>query len=282
MKFISRHINTICCVLSLLVAAYAVVGIVMANSMAAVARSPLHSPVRIIVHYPDSNRFVTREQIARLVAPKFPDIKGGIIPSRVNTLAIEQLLNSIDNIEEASVTRRADDRLWIEVTPMRPVARIFNDHGSYYINRDGKTLTASPVYRCDVPVITGNLSGLHSASRLMPLLDYIAGSKARSEYVAALSLEDDGDVIIIPPIRGHVVNMGDPSRLIANKFARLSTMYHQVIAVKGWDYYDTLSVKFDGQVVATRRRVRPQDPLLVLDPTGEGTEDADVSTMTVN
>ena len=40
--------------------------------------------------------------------------------------------------------------------------------------------------------------------------------------------------------------------MIENKFARLKTMYKDVLPVKGWTYYDTISVKWRGQVVATR------------------------------
>ena len=30
-------------------------------------------------------------------------------------------------------------------------------------------------------------------------------------------------------------------------------MYHKVMPYKGWDEYDTISVRFRGQIVATRR-----------------------------
>ena len=59
------------------------------------------------------------------------------------------------------------------------------------------------------------------------------------------------DIILVPVIRGHVVNFGDTS-LIADKFARIKSFYNNVMPVKGWDYYESLSVKWRGQIVATR------------------------------
>ena len=43
------------------------------------------------------------------------------------------------------------------------------------------------------------------------------------------------------------------NELIENKFNRIKTFYKEVMPVKGWNYYDTISVKWRGQVVTTRR-----------------------------
>ncbi len=272
--------NIICCILSILLVGYLVVALITSGSMSMAATAPAKMPVKISVAGADSTSFVTRREVAVLVKDYFSG--NTITPSSVPTLDIENTLNSIDNIENARCTRRSNDRLWIEVTPMKPVARVFDNSGSYYINREGKRLTASLKYRSDVPVITGRLEGRHSASRLMSLLDYIAADDARTELVTALALEPDGDVILIPPFRGHVINFGDPETDIANKFDRLTTMYRDILPAKGWDYYDTLSVKFRGQVVASRRKPRQRDPLLILDPDGDASDNEDISTMTVD
>ena len=62
----------------------------------------------------------------------------------------------------------------------------------------------------------------------------------------------NGDIILVPLIRGHVVNLGDTAD-IDDKLARVMTMYRKVLPLKGWEYYDTISVKWAGQVVASRR-----------------------------
>lgn len=271
--------NIICCILSILLAGYLVVALITSGSMSATASAPAGSPVRITIEGEDSASFVTRQEVAHLIKGYFETSR--IVSTDVPAYDIEETLNSVDNIENARCTRRSNDRIWVEVTPMRPVARVFDETGSYYINRDGKRLTASLKYRSNVPVITGRLEGRHSARRLMPLLDYIGNSRSRSELVTAISLKADGDVILIPPFRGHVINFGAPDVDIADKFDRLTTMYRDIMPAKGWDFYDTLSVKFRDQVVATRRKPRPRDPLLILDPDGDASDNEDISTMTV-
>ncbi len=54
-------------------------------------------------------------------------------------------------------------------------------------------------------------------------------------------------------MRGHVINFGDVDN-IADKFSRLKNVLQGGPAGKGMEFYDTISVKWDGQIVATRRR----------------------------
>jgi cell division protein FtsQ len=77
---------------------------------------------------------------------------------------------------------------------------------------------------------------------------------------------------MVPCIRGHVINFGDTSR-IKDKFDNLLTMYRQVMPYKGWNTYDTISVKFKGQVVASRRNKALPDHGAVTDD-GEDVEES--------
>ena len=193
---------------------------------------------------------------------------------------IESKLNAIDNIEHAVVERTATNKIRISVTPMIPVARIFDSMGhSYYINREGKRLTANARFRLDVPVITGHFDADHHPRMLLPLLSRIGNDSAWNALVAQIMVEPrHHDVILIPMIRGHVINLGDTSD-IDNKLSRVMTMYRRVLPLKGWTFYDTLNVKWRGQVVATRRVKSIPEPLIRFDQEGDETDDEDVNSM---
>lgn len=266
--------NIIYCVTSILLIAYLAVTFVLCNNSAAAATAPADSPVIIAITGGDTNRFVTSDEISRIVAPLIaPEAGRPIRPAAVNTLAVGQALNDVDNIEWARCSRTGADRLLIEVVPMKPVARVFDGDSSYYINRRGKRLTASLRFRSDVPVILGHPADTEQLLSLIPLIDTIAARPDLTQLVTSIRLAPGGDVILTPSIRGHVVNFGAPDRDIANKFDRLLTMYRSVLPVKGWDFYDTLSVKFARQVVATRRSPAKRAPLLVHDPEGDAAEE---------
>ncbi|MDO4319240.1 MAG: hypothetical protein Q4C34_01575 [Bacteroidales bacterium] len=165
---------------------------------------------------------------------------------------LEQKLRACDKIEHVNVFVLNNGALAIDVVPMVPVARVFDGPTSYYINAGGKRISADPRFHVDVPVVVGHFTDERPATRLLPMLDYIASRPELDALVSTVKQDSNGDIIVVPTIRGHVINMGDTTR-VADKFARVRTFYRRVLPVRGWETYDTLSVKWRGQVVATRR-----------------------------
>lgn len=226
-----------------------------------------------------SRRFVTAREIARDLN-ELGYVGRGRLMSSINTDSIERFLAASDKVERVSVIRLTNDSIIIKVDPMIPVARVFdtmNDE-SYYINREGKHIKADARYHINVPVITGIFpDSTFTPVDLVPLVDFITSDTVWNHFITMIKVDSPDDIILIPSIKGHVINIGEP-RQLANKFDRLTTAYRKVLPVKGWNYYDTLSVKWSGQLVATRR-VKP-----VSQPTHQGddeNEDIDMSTMLV-
>lgn len=211
----------------------------------------------IVISDTTTNKFVSSNEIAREI---------DYLPSRcknmrlrdINTDSIERRLNSIDKIESASCLVLNSGRIILSVTPMQPVARVFDGDDSYYINREGKRISADARYYLDVPVISGDFDSTFQAVSLLPLVDYIAADKMWSSLVSMIKTDAKRNIYLIPIIRGHVINLGEISDW-ENKFLRLTRIYKDVLPVKGWNYYDTISVKWEGQVVATKRKKKLKD-----------------------
>lgn len=222
-------------------------------SAGSASRSPV-AGVRIAVTDSMHTGFITRDDIAREFATA---AASGAARCSVSISAMERALLASDKIESANVALLNDGSLAIDVVPMVPVARVFDGAAgrSYYINAEGKSIGAEARFHIDVPVVCGVFSEAYPASRLLPLLRHIASHAELDALVSTVVSEPDGDIIIVPAMRGHVINFGDTTDT-ADKFARLRRFYTSVPAVRGWDSYDTVSVKWRGQVVATRRQGR--------------------------
>lgn len=235
------------CVLSILMAAYCGFALTLTARMAAADRL---TGMRVTLTDPTS-KFVTVRDVI---------IESGVDPGKVPGIrrrdfdlhGLEARLAASDKLQSANATVRADGTVDVVVTPMVPVARVFEPgKHSYYINASGKRISAELRYHIDVPVLVGTFDSVHPANRLLPLLDYISGNPKVGAMVATVTQEPDGNIIIVPTIVGHVVNFGDTSR-VAEKFALLREFYRRVSPVRGWQTYDTIAVKWRGQVVATR------------------------------
>lgn len=253
-------------------AAYLVVALSFTSRNAATQPcAGLHIVVRDSAAHP----FVTADELAREL---------GTLPSRLTTMrladididSIESVFEHIDKIEDVRVQTLTDGRILVDVDPMEPVARVFPASGhSFYINRAGKKIAASPRYHIDVPVIQGKFDDtLLRAADILPLVDYLDEHPSWSALVSAIKADSPSDIIIVPVIRGHVVNLGRIDDL-DSKFARLKRFYEDVMPVKGWNTYDTISLKWGGQAVATRR-VKTLPPPPAVD---EVEEEVDTNTM---
>lgn len=266
--------SVIRCLLSLLLAGYLVFALIEVSKMDAAARCAGFD-VRVEPTAAARN-FVTASQVRSLMADWRLD-NSNMAASRVPLQQIEDRLNSVDNIEEATVWRLADNRVRVSVKPMVPVARVFDGPRSYYINRAGKRLTANSRYRLDVPVVCGHFDSLHPATSVIPVVDWLQADSSRIALVEQILVEPRSrDIILVPTIRGHVINLGDADDL-DSKMTRVLALYRQVLPLKGWNYYDTISVKWGGQVVATRRSKSAPEPLIAFDQ--EGDADADINSM---
>lgn len=257
---INRY-QIIACILTLLLIGYLVFAL---PATAKMAEEDTFAGCRIEVADSADTRFVTQLEVSQ----ECGDIMQWITSRRRKDLDLNELENTLrasDKIESVNVCMLNNGTLAIDVVPMVPVARVFEADRSYYINSAGKVITADPRYHVDVPVVVGRFSEKYPAKRLLPLLDHIAAHPELDALVSTVKQHSNGDIIIVPTIRGHVVNFGDTS-LVDNKFTRLREFYRQVMPVRGWETYDTIAVKWRGQVVATRRNKDLGTSLLVATP----------------
>ena len=199
--------------------------------------------------------FVTEAELAREI-DSLPSKAPGMAVAGINTQSLRRLLLDLDMIEDAQVVRLTDGTIRIKATPIIPVARIFDRGESYYINRAGKRVSADARYHKDVPIIEGHFDYADTTftpATLLPLLNFIAADSVWNSYISMIKVKSPTDIILVPVIREHVVNIGAPTGL-TDKFARLKKFYTEVLPLQGWEKYDTLTLKWKGQLVASKRK----------------------------
>ncbi len=197
----------------------------------------------------------------------------------LNTYDIRQFLSRLSNFESVDCVVTTDGMLKVNVVPMVPELRVFTPMGSYYINKDGKHIPSNAEFYVDVPVVKGTFTNKMPATYVLPVTRFIESDPVMRDLVAMIEVTDKDNIILIPRIQGHVINFGDTSRLREKKRA-LMTMYNKIMPYKGWNEYDTISVRFRDQIVATRRQKAAVDHGPVVDD-GYDPEEAALSSMTV-
>lgn len=225
----------------------------------------------------DSTSFVTPQGVLSDLEHQGLEFKGKRMAD-IQASAIEEALGKSPYLEFADIVKCINGRLLIRVSQLLPVLRVFDGDKSYYVNRAGKRMDASVYYHTDVPVVQGHFTSRYPATRLLPLIDYVESDSLLRSLVTMYCLRDTNNIIIVPRISGHVINMGDASGF-ENKFAKLLLFYREVMPKRGWNAFDTISVKWDHQVVATRR-VKAVVQTIEYDP-NDDEQAPDIQTMDV-
>lgn len=182
----------------------------------------------------------------------YPQRIAGTPIMKLDAEKIEKHLRSMNLFEEVSCMLTSDNRLLVRAVPVVPVMRVFTNNKSYYINKEGKYIEALPEFYTNVPVVSANFSKKFTPKEILPLVQKIETDEFLHEVAGMVIANDRNNLLVVPRIRGHVVNFGDTSRL-GEKIDMLRLFYRKVMPRKGWNVYDTISVKYRGQIVATRR-----------------------------
>ena len=199
----------------------------------------------------DSTSFVTPEGVLNELRSQGITLVGKRMGS-IEASDIEEALKLSPYLESADIIKCQGGRLLIRVSQLVPIFRVFDGESSYYVNRAGKHMSANAYYHSDVPVVQGHFTRKYPATRLLPLIEYVEKDSLLHSLVTMYCMRDTNNIIIVPAISGHVVNIGNATDF-ENKFAKLKLFYREVMPKKGWETYDTISVKWNHQIVATRR-----------------------------
>lgn len=227
------------------------------------SRDEVCTDIQVEVTNDDSTQFVTPKGVIEELERKHIIVKGKPV-WQINVEDIESKLGESQYIEDVECLFENRGRLKIKVSQIEPVMRVFDGDQSYYVNKNGKRMTAVSSFFADVPIVEGHFTKRYSPLRLLPMIRYVEQDSALKSLVTMYCMHDTNNIYIVPSIHGHVVNMGN-SENFEGKFKKLKLFYKKVMPVKGWMYYDTVSVKWDHQIVATRRdkvveQVQEYDP----------------------
>jgi len=217
------------------------------------------------------SRFVTAKDIFQMVENRNQKLTG-IRYDNINISGIEQRLSEHAPIRRANIYKTINGTVHIDVTQRTPVLRVINRYGdSFYLDERGDVLRHSTRYCAHVLVATGyiNLSpgqknyNVFTAENapenrdvmreLFELAGYINNDRFWKAQIQQIFVNKNDEFELIPLVGAHVILFGTFDKPDV-KFSDLETFYRNGLNVKGWNTYDVINLKYEGQVVATTKR----------------------------
>jgi len=226
----------------------------------------------ILIHVQGENAFLTENELLdRLVFKRL--FTPGVPVNKINIKKIEEFILNMEEIKSAKVYKNIGNTWNIDVVLRRPIARIFNlSNQSYYLDDQGLTINRSNLHTARVLVISGyinenlkkaavkeiinndSLKSIRKLDDIYRISNYVCNDPFFNALIGQVYLEMNGDFLLIPLVGSQTILFGSAisDEEVKDKFNRLKVFYQEGMPHEGWDKYNTIIVKYEGQIVCRK------------------------------
>ena len=214
------------------------------------ARNHERKVSRVSIVFPgEENLFVTPEMVNKLLIEKNTPAQP-FAKDKVDLNKLEKALNSHEMIEKSEVFLSIDGVLKAVVKQKKPIARVFDDSISFYIDSKGKKMPLSTIYTARVPVVYGRLDSLGMA-QVSQVLRVVDRDEFLKRNITGATISKTGNVRLSSRGYDYVIDFGKATN-IERKFANYKAFYQKASADSTLVQYKMINLKFTRQVVCTK------------------------------
>lgn len=201
--------------------------------------------------------FLQREDIEKLLLKsRNIDLKNTSI-DKLDLRLMEEIAKTNPWVEKAEIFVDNREILKVNITQREPVARLFDMNGnSYYMDSSLHRMPvgigyayAAPVFTA-VPFIKNDSIRKALDTKIAYLSERIGSDSFWSAQITQIEVQPDQTFIMIPLFGDQKILLGDTAGL-DHKLNNLLAFYKNISNKIGWDKYQTLDVRYEGQVVAS-------------------------------
>ena len=208
----------------------------------------------------DGTEYVSKKQILNTISGGHPELMKG---APIKTFDLQQLEERLERnlwIRNAELFFDNNDVLHADITEREPVARVFMVNGqSFYIDDMGEQLPITNDQVARVPVFTSFPNETTAARKKDSVLQeqvkemghFLLKSDFWMAQVDQVNI-NNYEFELVPKLGNHLIQFGN-TELMQQKFNRLLLFYKNIMNKTGWNYYSTLDVRYNKQLVAVRR-----------------------------
>jgi cell division protein FtsQ len=217
-----------------------------------IARNKLCETFEVVVEDSSRTQFVLTRDIERLVK-RYDLYPVGKPFGEINTLAIRDTILTNQLVESAEVFTTPGNGIIALIRQRQPVLRVISDReGSFYVDQERRIMPVSTAFTVYVPLATGAVTEAFARDQLYDFAMFLHRNADWDAWIEQIDVRSNGDVVLIPRAGDFHVVMGGledfPAKL--SKFVRF---VDEGLNVVGWNRYSEINLKYDNQVVCTRK-----------------------------
>ncbi|WP_369973446.1 cell division protein FtsQ/DivIB [Psychroserpens sp. XS_ASV72] len=197
----------------------------------------------------DENLFITQETVSKLLIQNQDSVTNK--PKDIIDLnALEAALNTNPMIKQAQVFMSVDGLITAKVEQKKPIARV-STNASYYIDEQGGFMPLSTNYSARVPLVTGAIEK-NNLSNVFAMAQKVKADEFLRKHVVEIHQNEDESIDLWLREYDFKIHLGQ-LKMLDKKINNLKAFYLKAMKDKTLDSYSVVNLKFDKQVICTKK-----------------------------
>lgn len=196
------------------------------------------------------NLFLSHAMVNKLLIQKEGPLKNKA-KSLINLHNLESDVCSNPLVESAVIYMTIGGSLKAVVTQRTPVARVQTSEQVYYLDRQGLKMPLSPSYSASVLLVSGAVTD-RDLPDVFQLVVKIRKDSFLKKNIVGIQKKSDGTFVLKTRMYKQQIQLGEIVNL-DQKFKKLEAFYNKAILDKEIETYKTIDLKYNNQVVCTKK-----------------------------
>lgn len=215
------------------------------------SQSRICSTCHVTIADSDKLRFVSEKDVLDLLSED--DLNPlGVRSEFVNTATMENSLEGKSRIKRAECYKTPKGAVNIVVYQREPIMRIMTSYSNYYIDSEGNEMGLTDHFAAYVPIVTGKVQKKFAKGELYEFGLFLHKDKFWNAFVEQIDVNEIQELTIVPRVGNQIIRLGTLEDY-PKKLEKLYSIYHKGFNKMGWNMYKEINLKYDGQVVCTKK-----------------------------
>ncbi len=202
-----------------------------------------------VVFVEEKQIFIKQEMVNNMLIENKNDVKT-IQKLGINLNKLEKSLNKNPMIEKSEVYVSIDGVLKAVVKQKTPIARVFDNTGSFYIDYLGSKMPLSDNCTARVPLISGEINN-ENKNEFQQLLQFVHDDDFLKKNIIGIQIYSNGSLRMLIRDYGFVIDFGKCANF-ESKFNNYKAFYQKASADMTLKKYKSINLIYLHQVVATK------------------------------
>lgn len=173
--------------------------------------------------------------------------------NEINTLEILDTILANRLVKSAEVYTAQNGLVVANIYQREPVLRVISDtKGSFYIDSNRERMPISSNFTVYVPIATGAVDEEYAQNELYDFALFLNENPDWDAWIEQIIVKPNKDVDLIPRVGDFRIAMGKLDHY-PEKLSKFALFIEKGLDVVGWNRYSEINLKYDNQVVCTKK-----------------------------